>query len=73
MPAADARARLEKMAGVSDIVLELAAATVYLKEEGYGERAIKELRIRKPLKATNELIEKATDLLDDLGLQVASD
>ena len=73
LPAADARARLEKMAGVSDIVLELAAATVYLKEEGYGERAIKELRIRKPLKATKELIEKATDLLDDLGLPVASD
>ena len=73
LPAADARARLEKMAGVSDIVLELAAATVYLKEEGYGERAIKELRIRKPLKATDKLIKKATDLLSDLELSVASD
>ena len=72
LPAADASARLEKMKKVSDIVLELAAATVYLKEEGYGERAIKELRIRKPLKATKELIEKATDLLHDLGLPVAS-
>ena len=73
LPAADASARLEKMKKVSDIVLELAAATVYLKEEGYGEQTTKELRIRKPLKATNELIEKATDLLHDLGLPVASD
>ena len=73
LPAADASARLEKMKKVSDIVLELAAATVYLKEEGYGERAIKELRIRKPLKATDKLIKKATDLLSDLELSVASD
>ena len=73
LPAGDASARLEKMAKVSDIVLELAAATVYLKENGYGEQATKELRIRKPLKATDELIKKATDLLCDLELSVASD
>ena len=46
---------------------------VFLKEEGYGEQAIKELRIRKPLKATDELIKKAIDLLRDLELPVSSD
>ena len=56
------------MASVSDIVLELAATVVYLKEEGYDERTIEELKIRKPLKATDQLIEKATDLLGDLEL-----
>lgn len=73
LPAADARARLEKMAGVSEIVLELAATIIYLKEEGYGEPPIKELKTRKPLKATDKLIKKATDLLSDLQLSVASD
>ena len=63
-----ARARLNKMAGVSDIVLELAATIVYLKEEGYGEQTIEELKIRKPLKATDQLIEKAKNLLGGLEL-----
>lgn len=73
LSAAAARTRLEKMAGVSDIVLELAATIVYLKEEGYGERTIKELKMRKPLKATDGLIQKATDLLRSLELPVAND
>ena len=68
MSAAAARAKLRRMAGISDIVLELAATIVYLKEEGYGEQTIEELKIRKPLKATGQLIRKATDLLGDLGL-----
>ena len=73
LPVGTARARLEKMAGVSEIVLELAATIIYLKEEGYGEPPIKELKTRKPLKATDKLIKKATDLLSDLELSVASD
>ena len=72
LPAADARERLEKMAGFSEIVLELAATIIYLKEEGYGEPPIKELKTRKPLKATDKLIKKATDLLRDLELPIAS-
>ena len=72
LPADDARARLEKMEAVSEIVLELAASIIYLKEEGYGEPPIKELKTRKPLKATDELIKKATDLLQDLKLPVAT-
>lgn len=72
LPVGTARARLEKMSAVSEIVLELAAAIIYLMEEGYGEPPIKELKIRKPLKATDELIKKATDLLQDLELPVAT-
>ena len=71
MSADAARVRLNKMAGVSDIVLELAATIVYLKEEGYGERTIEELKIRKPLKATDQLIEKARNLLGGLDLSLA--
>lgn len=63
-----ARAQLNKMAEVSNIVLELASTMVYLQEEGYGEQAVKELKIRKPLKATDGLITKANKLLRDLKL-----
>lgn len=60
---------LQKLQAVSDVVLELAATLVYLKEqEGYGERAVEELKLRKPLKATDGRIEKACALLRDLGL-----
>jgi hypothetical protein len=67
----DARAQLNMMAEVSNIVLELASTMVYLREEGYGEQAVKELKIRKPLKATDGLITKAHRLLQDLGLALA--
>ena len=66
-----ARAQLNKMARVSNIVLELASTMAYLQEEGYGEKAIEELKIRKPLKATDGLISKANKLLQDLGLSLA--
>ena len=69
LAASSVRAQLRKMAGVSDIVLELAATIEYLKEEGYGEDTMEELRVRKPLKATEQLIRKATDLLSELGLR----
>ena len=66
-----ARAQLNKMANVSNVVLELASTMAYLQEEGYGEQAVKELKIRKPLKATDGLITKANNLLQDLGLALA--
>ena len=69
LSAADARERLQKMAEASNIVLELAAAIVYLRREGYAERTIEDLKTRKPLKATGERIEKAKALLCDLGLE----
>ena len=69
LSAADARERLLKMAAASDIVLELAATIVHLRKEGYAEQTIEELKILKPLKATDGLIEKAKALLYDLGLE----
>ena len=68
LAATDARERLQKMAKASDIVLELAAAIVYLREVGYAEQTIKELKMRKPLKATEGRLEKAKALLCALGL-----
>lgn len=66
----DARSRLKKMAEVSDLVLELAAAYVFLKEEEhYGDRAIEELKIRKPLTTRHDVrTQQAFNLLQELGL-----
>ncbi len=72
LSAADARERLQKMADASDVVLELAATIVFLKENGYGDRPIEELKMRKPLKAAGGRIERARDLLYDLGLKEAA-
>ena len=69
LSAADARERLQKMAQVSDVVLELAATIVFLKENGYSERPIEELKMRKPIKAAGGRTEKARALLCDLGLK----
>ena len=68
LSASDAREQLKKMAHVSNVVLELAATIVYLRENGYGSGTIEELKIRKPLKATDELVQKALRLLVSLGL-----
>ena len=68
LSASDAREQLKKMAPVSNVVLELAATIVYLKENGYGGGTIEELKVRKPLKATDELVRKALCLLESLGL-----
>ena len=65
---ADAQKHLGRMGSVSDTVLELAATMVYLREEGYEEGVIEELKTRKPLKATEERIGKAANLLTNLGL-----
>ena len=62
------RSLLEHMQEVSDIVLELAATIVFLREEG-GYRhaaAVKETTERKPLKATAERMEQALVLLRKL-------
>ena len=64
----DARERVERMKGVSDIVLELAATVVFLRENRYGEKAVEEVKSRKPLKATKERVEKALGLLEELKL-----
>ena len=73
MSAGEARALLAKMRGVSDIVLELAATIVFLRDEWpyYGKGrtdAVEETKARKPLKATEERIGEALGLLRALRL-----
>lgn len=69
LPAARARPLLKKMKEVSDIVLELAATIVFLRDEGgHPDDAIEETKARKSLKATDERIDKALSLLRELDL-----
>lgn len=70
MPASKVRPLIGRMEHVSDIVLELAATIVFLREEaGYpGDQAIEEAKARKPLKATDQRIDRALALLANLGL-----
>ena len=72
LSAEEARSRLRKMAEVSDLVLELAAAYVFLKdEEHFGDNAIDELKVRKPLTARHDLrTQQAFNLLQELGLEI---
>ena len=71
LPAARVRSLIGRMKNVSDIVLELAATIVYLREEaGYPEdQAIEETKARKPLKATEQRTDRALALLADLSLR----
>ena len=69
-----ARRFIDRMKGASDVVLELAATIVFLRDEWdyYGKEKIDEIqetKSRKPLKATDNNIEKAIALLKDLCLQ----
>ena len=68
-----ARALLERMKQVSDIVLELAATIVFLRDDwDYYDKpnisAVEETKTCKSLKATDERVAKAINLLRDLGL-----
>ena len=73
LSADEAHAQLQKMDKISDIVLELAATVVFLRDEwDYYDKgktdAVEETKARKPLKATEERIAKAIALLRYLGL-----
>ena len=58
------------MKDVSDIVLELAATILYLRnsEDCSVSDAVDETKARKPRKAKEVRIKKALQLLNDLGL-----
>lgn len=69
LPAEKARSLLKRMERVSDIVLELAATVVFLRDDGrYPDNAVAETKARKPLKATDERLGEALSLIRDLGL-----
>ena len=77
LPAPTVNSKLSKMRGASNIVLELAATIIFLRDEWnyYGKGKVdpvEETRARKSLKATDERIEKALKLIRVLGLEEAS-
>ena len=60
--------KLGLMEGYSALELEVAATIDYLREAGYGKDAAAETEARKPLKATPKRVERAMQLLNELGL-----
>ena len=74
LPVSDARRLLGILhREASDIVLEIAATIVFLRDEGgYEEQAIEETKVRKPLKATEQRLSRARSLICGLGLNKAS-
>lgn len=73
LEADEARSLLNKMRDISDIVLELAATIVFLRDDWdyFGKEdtsPVEETRKRKPLKSTDERISEAQNLLQELGL-----
>lgn len=52
----------------SALELEVAATIHYLKENGYGDEAVKEAKTRKPLKADQRRVEKALQAMGTIGL-----
>ena len=73
LTASDARRLLEVMNDeVSDIVLEIAATIAFLRDEGgYGDQAVAETTVRKPLKATAQRVRQALALLRKLDLDTS--
>ena len=77
LEADEASSLLNKMRDISDIVLELAATIVFLRDDWdyFGKEStspVDETRKRKPLKSTDERISEARDLLQELGLNTVS-
>jgi uncharacterized protein YwgA len=68
LDAEQVRRFLTIMREYTDIVVELAATIVYLRERGHGDKALEEVKARKPLKATPERVERAVLLLRELEL-----
>lgn len=68
LDADDARDLLATLRSYSDIVVELAATIVLLRQQGFGERALEEVKVRKPLKATDQRLKNALDLIRELNL-----
>ena len=67
-PSSKAQAALNAMAEVSDTVLELAATMVFLKKNGFPKKFVDEVRARKPLKATDDRLKQAQELIKTLRL-----
>lgn len=68
MPAERAVELITQMRDESDVVLELAATIVFLRKAGYGDGVIDEVKARKPHKATDARLDRASRLLKRLGI-----
>ena len=68
--ATDVRDLLGVLNRYSALELEVAATILYLRDNGYGDKAVLETMKRKPLKATENRVKRALQLLRDLGLEV---
>jgi uncharacterized protein len=68
LPSGEAQEALLAMGDVSDTVLELAATMVFLKKNGFPNNYLDEVRARKPLKATDERLRSAQELVTKLHL-----
>jgi uncharacterized protein len=66
LSASDVQKRLASMRHYSDVVLEVAATIVYLRD--LTDDPIEEVKIRKPHKATDQRIAQANQLIKELGL-----
>lgn len=65
----EARGFVRKMKPCTDVVLELAATIIFLRDDGrYPDNAVAATKARKPLKATDERLGEALSLIRDLGL-----
>ena len=70
LAAAEVREKLDVLGRYSALELEVAATILYLRENGYGDNARAETMARKPLKATEERVERASQLIQDLGVGI---
>lgn len=68
LSAAEVQRLLAALDSYSALELEVAATIVYLRDNGYGERAVEETKLRKPAKATDARVRRALRLIDELGL-----
>jgi uncharacterized protein len=68
LPAAKAKAIVERLGRESDLVLEVAATMHFLSQRPDIDDAELEVKRRKPLKATHERVVAAIALLKELGL-----
>jgi uncharacterized protein YwgA len=60
--------KLELLERYSSLELEIAATVVFLRENGFDEDAIEMAKQLKPLKATDARLERAQELIGNLGL-----
>ena len=68
LSAATVRRILQDLSQYSALELEVAATVHYLRETEYGDDAIEEVKVRKPVKASRERLERSLQLLGGLGL-----